>query len=546
MTGTRWMISSFLGIAALPSYVAAQTADSPLMGGADGSESLPAIPYDSDSDGETGPQKLDSEAAFHSMCGLTRGLANAVDMHYSMWNQSIESTNDHNCTLAIEMIYIARQHIKDALTQIHQNFTANHKSNPDDSQGNKAAWVAEAVSIAASYATASTHITGGVFNKKGKCLPHELRLLFMVTQRRARNLALSELKQLWLEFQGTPRDAKISASNWINEALSLFDSDARTMQSLIETRGQPEGPIYLYDDNTNDGVMNVMEGLRQDSFEDWPMDKPVLKGILKYGTKSDDSIADFGAGSGFVTRWFNKTALVHGQAFDAIPGIHMSSAGAVQFANLTAPQFLQRFDWVTAFHVLDVIPEDSRQTFLENVGRHAKEGAVLTWLSGNAPVAEDLIVEWTGLQVDRKLTTYLRMVSDMYGNGIIALRRDENTSPWKSDAGHQAANIMQATKDKVEFDRREEEACGTTRHLESTIYRGHDLEMLEEIAGPRECCARCWTYGGCKYWTYSAHDKSCYLKSWKDKIMEGKEGFTSGHYWVHGDPYDERNADTEL
>ena len=70
------------------------------------------------------------------------------------------------------------------------------------------------------------------------------------------------------------------------------------------------------------------------------------------------------------------------------------------------------------------------------------------------------------------------------------------------------------------------------------MYRGHDLEMLEEVETPRACCTKCWTYGGCKYWTHNAHESTCYLKSWKDTIMEGKTGFTSGHYWVNGDPYD--------
>lgn len=183
--------------------------------------------------GRDQPEKMDPEEAFLGMCGLAQGLGKAVEAHYGMWDRSIESTFDHNCTLAVEMVYIARQHVKDALLQIQQNFTENAKSNPDDNDGLKAAWAAEAVSIAASYATASTHITAGTFNRKGKCLPHELRLLFMVTHRRSRNLALMELKQLWLEFQGTPRDAKIGAGSWINEALSMFEGDARTMQSVL-------------------------------------------------------------------------------------------------------------------------------------------------------------------------------------------------------------------------------------------------------------------------------------------------------------------------
>ena len=45
-----------------------------------------------------------------------------------------------------------------------------------------------------------------------------------------------------------------------------------------------------------------------------------------------------------------------------------SSAGAVQYANLTAAQYMQRFDWVTAFNVLDILPsEERRRNFLENV-----------------------------------------------------------------------------------------------------------------------------------------------------------------------------------
>ena len=43
---------------------------------------------------------------------------------------------------------------------------------------------------------------------------------------------MHELKQLWREYQGTPRDAKLGASAWINEALNMFESDARSMQAV--------------------------------------------------------------------------------------------------------------------------------------------------------------------------------------------------------------------------------------------------------------------------------------------------------------------------
>ena len=74
-------------------------------------------------------------------------------------------------TLSFKMKLITAGHLWGAAN-------LNNKAFPDDTSGNKAAWVSEAVSIAASYATASTHITAGVFNRKGKCLPQELRLLY--------------------------------------------------------------------------------------------------------------------------------------------------------------------------------------------------------------------------------------------------------------------------------------------------------------------------------------------------------------------------------
>ena len=150
---------------------------------------------------------------------------------------------------------------------------------------------------------------------------------------------------------------------------------------LIETRGQPEGEIYHYNRHKGDGQVDVIEGMRQDAFKDWPIDKPVLRGILKYGLTGGGTTADFGASSGYVTRWFNKTGLVNAQAYDVIPGVLMATAGAVQWANLTAPAFLPtRYDWITAFAVLDVIPEQGREDFLRNVGRHAAKGAVISWM----------------------------------------------------------------------------------------------------------------------------------------------------------------------
>jgi len=185
------------------------------------------------------------------------------------------------------------------------------------------------------------------------------------------------------------------------------------------------------------GHFMYFEALRREVFQQWAMDKGLLRGFLKMiDLNAGITVADFGAGGGRYSRWLNETGLVTSFAFDGTPGIDRIAAG-VQNLNLNEPNMTlwRTFDWVMCIEVAEHIPAQFTDTFLQNIHRHAKEGIIMSWsadLEGIGHVnvlpekdfharVEDLLP----LRVDEKATAALRAACqvDYIGRSVTVFRR---------------------------------------------------------------------------------------------------------------------------
>lgn len=115
-------------------------------------------------------------------------------------------------------------------------------------------------------------------------------------------------------------------------------------------------------------------------------DRAVMRYLLRNVLKVDQTIGEFGAFAGYNSAWFNETGLVTAFAFDAIPNAAKHADGRVQFAQLAEHFDLGRtFDWVLCLEVGEHMPPGTEDQLLENIARHARLGAIISWATPNFP-----------------------------------------------------------------------------------------------------------------------------------------------------------------
>ncbi|CAE7840671.1 unnamed protein product [Symbiodinium microadriaticum] len=142
---------------------------------------------------------------------------------------------------------------------------------------------------------------------------------------------------------------------------------------------------------SKDGVYSSFEYLRRQSFNEWPVDKGLLRGLLRhilkprYGTAPRVSVGDFGAGGGQYSLWLNDTGLVEALALDATEAVSDITGGSVSQVDLTKASLdlARRFDWILCLDVVSLLPEGKVVPLLQNIGRHLGHGGlVLSWGPG--------------------------------------------------------------------------------------------------------------------------------------------------------------------
>lgn len=139
---------------------------------------------------------------------------------------------------------------------------------------------------------------------------------------------------------------------------------------------------------SEDGVLSSFEYLRRQIFGGWPLDKGLLRGLLRhvwrpgYDNAAAISVGDFGAGGGRYSEWLNDTGLVEAFAFDAVQSVGDISGGRVNEVDLAKPFTLWRtFKWAFCLEVGQQMSPKSLQTLLQNLRRHAEIGLVISLAS---------------------------------------------------------------------------------------------------------------------------------------------------------------------
>jgi 2-polyprenyl-3-methyl-5-hydroxy-6-metoxy-1,4-benzoquinol methylase len=191
------------------------------------------------------------------------------------------------------------------------------------------------------------------------------------------------------------------------------------------------------------GMFEKTEIWRRDVFQQWALDKGLLRGILGASVRwpgalegSPVTLGDFGGGSGHYAKWLNDTGLMHAWAYDGARGVEEITHNTVQYTNLCEPVDVQRrFDWVLCLEVAEHIPPRFTRQLLENIARHTKSVLVISWSDDdegighiNVRTLEAMYAEVesvTGFKIDWSLTEDLRRASaiDYISKSVTAFRR---------------------------------------------------------------------------------------------------------------------------
>ncbi|CAK9104618.1 unnamed protein product [Durusdinium trenchii] len=110
--------------------------------------------------------------------------------------------------------------------------------------------------------------------------------------------------------------------------------------------------------------------------------RTIDEGLLRWlsqGIFRGKSVGEFGALNGASSRWLNESKLLTSRAFDGARGVTNLTRGRVTEQDLSVPLLAESYDWILCLEVAEHIPQARLGTFLENLRRHAKEGAVVSW-----------------------------------------------------------------------------------------------------------------------------------------------------------------------
>jgi hypothetical protein len=350
------------------------------------------------------------------VCMMAGGLVDAVGMHLLEWDNQIDIglNSSLNCSEFLEFVYLSRDRIRLQMDYVRGNFSAEDEAfRAQGKSGGSTTWAMTHMSTAASLVSAHMHIHGVLGAARRECLSEHLQLLFLMSFKRLKTLLHSQLRQLWVIFQGTAELFRQGAAKWLDEVLELLEADLRTMESIMVswmppahelepnadsgalaaaevadnnasgqgTSTRPGPPLPAYSIREFDGALSTVEVLRRDTFEEWQLKKPLLQALLRHALPRGSHIADLCAGSGQTASFLNDTGLVVAHAFDSSPNIRLLSKGAVEFSRVQAEHLAlwRRFELVLCLSAADdfgTSPKTWAQVW-QNIEANAMHGAIL-------------------------------------------------------------------------------------------------------------------------------------------------------------------------
>jgi len=373
------------------------------------------------------------------VCQMAEALVDSVDMHLEEWDRQIEVglNTTLNCSEFLEFVYLSRDRIRMQLDYMRGNFSAEDEMfRARGEDGVSTTWAMTYMSKAASLVSAHMHIHGVLAAARQECLSEHLQLLFLMSLRRLKSLMHTQLRHLWVVFQGTAELFRQGASKWLTEVVDLFDADLRTMESIMVSwqppgseqdengtqsspnasagQARPGPPLPPYSEREPDTVaLSTIGVLRRETFEEWDVQKPMLRALLRYVLPRDGHIVDFCAGGGNGAEFLNGTGLVTAYAYDPSPNIKLLSKGSVEHATLhVGPLQLWRvFDLALCLSAAGDLGSEASfwDQVWQNIDSHVKRGAVLSCGSGDTRrQALSSQLRWAPtLQLDAQLSDQL-------------------------------------------------------------------------------------------------------------------------------------------
>lgn len=372
------------------------------------------------------------------VCQIAESLVGSVGSHLTEWDGQIEIglNQTMNCSMFLEFVYLSRDRIRLQLEYVKGNFTAEDEMfRARGEEGGSTAWAMTHMSTAASLVSAHVHIHGILSAARPQCLSENLQLLFLMSLRRMKTLLYAQLRHIWIVFQGTAELFRIGAARWLAEVVELFEADLRTFETIMVSwqpppgeedeatastpdaasselgapvvageegapgssagdavrkavGGRPGPPLPPFSVRESDGVaLTTVEILRRDTFEEWDVQKPLLRALLRHVLPRDGQVADVCAGSGKGAEFLNDTGLLTTYAFDPSPNIRLLSKGVVDHARIHAEQvrFWRSFDLLLCLSAatdFGPVGPDAWAKVWQNIDAHALRGAVLSCGSG--------------------------------------------------------------------------------------------------------------------------------------------------------------------
>jgi len=385
------------------------------------------------------------------ICQLADALVGSVGAHLTEWDNQIEIglNSTMNCSMFLEFVYLSRDRIRMQLEYVRGNFSAEDELfRARGEEGGSTTWAMTHMSTAASLVSAHLHIHGVLAAARPLCLSENLQLLFLMSLRRLKTLLYTQLRHLWIIFQGTAELFRQGAGRWLTEVVELFEADLRTMETImvswqppaeeeeegasrdasapaVASEGQaeqaPKGssrpgpPLPAFSTREPDGVaLSTIEILRRDTFEEWDSRKPLLRALLRHVLPRDGHVADVCAGSGQAAEFLNDTGLVTAYAFDPSSNIRLLSKGVVDHARFHAErvQLWRSFDMLLCMTAAAYYGGAGPETWAkvwQNIDSHATRGAVLS--CGVGEVRQQALAaaqeHAPGLQLDEVLSERL-------------------------------------------------------------------------------------------------------------------------------------------
>jgi len=183
-----------------------------------------------------------------------------------------------------------------------------------------------------------------------------------------------------------------SAQKWLeHHSQELTQAAFQEVTDLENGLASQRASAYFRWHRSRDGVLSSFEYLRRQVFGGWPLDKGLLRGLLRhvwrpgYGDRPPVSVGDFGAGGARYSEWLNETGLVEAFAFDGVQMVADISGGRVLEVDLATPLRLWRtFEWVICLEVGQHMPQKNTQMLLQNLRNHAEKGLIISWASSPA------------------------------------------------------------------------------------------------------------------------------------------------------------------